>query len=228
MEENEKSTCGCNEECKCDENCTCGCNEGKGCTCDENCTCGCKEDKECTCDENCDCGCKEDKECTCDKKDRKSKKNKELEEMKILVEKNKELEDTLLRTKAEFINYRKRLEEENAKFIKYANEDLVKELLPIIDNFERAIKLNGNDLALDTSKFLEGFKMIYCNTVSILEKYGVQAIDGSSKPFDPNYHEAVISEHIDGVEPGMVIEVLQKGYLLKGKVIRHAMVKVSA
>jgi molecular chaperone GrpE len=129
---------------------------------------------------------------------------------------------------AEMQNTKRRNEEERSKILKYDGESLIKDLLPIIDNFERAIKLNGNDLALDTSKFLEGFKMIYCNTVSILEKYGVQAIDGSSKPFDPNYHEAVISEHIDGVEPGMVIEVLQKGYLLKGKVIRHAMVKVSA
>ena len=69
--------------------------------------------------------------------------------------------------------------------------------------------------------------MVYCNQVNILEKYGVKAIDGNNKVFDPNYHQAVLTEHREGVEPGMVLENLQKGYLLKDKVIRHAMVKVS-
>ena len=84
-----------------------------------------------------------------------------------------------------------------------------------------------DDLTDELSKFLEGFKMTYCNQVAILEKYGVKAIDGNNKPFDPNFHQAVLTEHRDGVNPGMVLEVLQKGYLLKDKVIRHAMVKVS-
>lgn len=185
-------------------------NSEKKCNCTEECTCGCNENKECTCDGSCN------NECTC---------NKEVEEINLLVAKNKELEDALLRSKAEFINYRKRLEDEQAKFMKYANEDLVKELLIIIDNFERAIKLENENEELNN--FLEGFKMIYCNTISILEKFGVKAIDGNNKPFDPNYHQAVITEHADGVESGMVLEVLQKGYLLKDKVIRHAMVKVS-
>ncbi len=159
-------------------------------------------------------------------KDIKQKDNKKEIDKKQDIEIAK-LNEKIIRLSAELQNIRKRNEAEIAKIAKYDGEKMIISLLPIIDNFERAIKLNGNDLALDTSKFLEGFKMIYCNTVSILEKYGVQAIDGSSKPFDPNYHEAVISEHIDGVEPGMVIEVLQKGYLLKDKVIRPAMVRVS-
>ena len=69
--------------------------------------------------------------------------------------------------------------------------------------------------------------MIYCGLVGTMEKYGVKAIDGYNKPFDPTYHQAVMTEHRDGVEPGMVLEVLQKGYLLKDKVIRPAMVRVS-
>ena len=69
--------------------------------------------------------------------------------------------------------------------------------------------------------------MIYCNLVNILENYGVKAIDGGNKPFDPTYHQAVLTEKREGVESGMVLEVLQKGYLLKDKVIRPAMVKVS-
>ena len=76
-------------------------------------------------------------------------------------------------------------------------------------------------------EFFKGFKMIYCNLISVLEKNQVKAIDGNNKPFDPTYHEAVLTEHKDGVEEGMVLEVMQKGYLLKDKVIRPAMVKVS-
>ncbi len=139
----------------------------------------------------------------------------------------KELEDSLLRSKAEFINYRKRLEEEQSRLLKYCNEDLIKEVLPILDNFERAIKMDDTNLDDEVSKFLSGFKMIYCNLVNILKNYGVIEIDGNNKPFDPTYHEAIMTEKRDGVQPGMVLEVLQKGYILKDKVIRPAMVKVS-
>ena len=139
----------------------------------------------------------------------------------------KELEDSLLRSKAEFINYRKRLEEEQSRLLKYCNEDLIKEILPILDNFERAIKMDDTNLDDEVSKFLSGFKMIYCNLVNILKSYGVIEIDGNNKPFDPTYHEAIMTENRDDVESGMVLEVLQKGYILKDKVIRPAMVKVS-
>ena len=139
----------------------------------------------------------------------------------------KELEDELLRSKAEFINYRKRLEEEQARLLKFCNEDLIKEVLPILDNFERAISMDDTNLDDEVSKFLSGFKMIYCNFVNILKNYGVIEIDGNNKPFDPVYHEAIMTEKREGVEAGMVLEVLQKGYILKGKVIRPAMVKVS-
>ena len=180
--------------------------------------------EECTCGENCNCGdeCNCESECTC---------NDELEEMQTklneALNKASSLEDALLRSRADFVNYRKRLEDEQARNLKYCNEDLVKELLPVIDNFERAIKLDNADLTDELSKFLEGFKMMYCNQVTILENYGVKAIDGNNKLFDSTYHQAIMTEHRDGVEPGMVLEVLQKGYLLKDKVIRHAMVKVS-
>ncbi len=114
-----------------------------------------------------------------------------------------------------------------SKMLKYSNEDLVKEILPIVDNFERAINMDDDNLEDEVSKFLSGFKMIYCKLISTLEKYEVKAIDGNNKPFDPTYHQAVMTESKEGVEPGMVLEVLQKGYLFKDKVIRPAMVKVS-
>ena len=73
----------------------------------------------------------------------------------------------------------------------------------------------------------QNFKIIYCHLTDVLNKFEVKAIDGNKKPFDPNFHQAVLTEKVEGMEPGMVIEVLQKGYLLKDKVIRPAMVKVS-
>ena len=199
------------KECKCHEHKheECKCHEHKH----EECKCHEHEHKheECKCHEH-----SEHKECKCHEHPEPP------HEKRI-----KELEDSLLRSKAEFINYRKRLEEEQSRLLKYCNEDLIKETLPILDNFERAIKMDDTNLDDEVSKFLSGFKMIYCNLVNILKSYGVIEIDGNNKPFDPTYHEAIMTEKRDGVQPGMVLEVLQKGYILKDKVIRPAMVKVS-
>jgi molecular chaperone GrpE len=133
----------------------------------------------------------------------------------------------LLRTKAEFINYRKRLEDEQSRLLKFCNEDIIKEFLPIIDNFERAIDMDDDNLDDEVSKFLSGFKLIYGNLVSILNEYEVVEIKSLNETFDSTYHQAVLTEEKEGIEPGIVLDVLQKGYLLKGKVIRPAMVKVS-
>lgn len=199
------------EECKCHEGCTCG----EECHCSEENKCS----EECTCGE--ECHCHEENV----KKDKKNKKEKE--EIKKLEARIKELEEQNLREKAESINFRKRKEEEVGRILKFCNEDLIKDILPNLDNFERAIKMDDTNLTDEVSKFLDGVKMIYCNLTGVLEKYGVKAIDGANKPFDPTYHQAVLMEHRDGVEPGMVLEVLQKGYLLKDRVIRPAMVRVS-
>ena len=210
--------------CACDEKCECGCNEGKNCTCEEKSSCeDCKCDEcnceECSC-ENCDC-----EECDCeDIVNEINGLNKTISE---LEQKLKDAEQDILKEKAETINYRKRKDDEVGKMLKYCNEDLVEEILPTLDNFERAIALDDTNLTDELSKFLSGFKMIYCHLVNALEKYGVKAIDGFNKPFDPTYHNAVMTEKVEGVKPGMVVEVLQKGYLLKDKVIRTAMVKVS-
>lgn len=205
--------CTCEKECKCnseDNNCECGCQ----CECTDECDC---DDCECNCEEcNCEeCKCDNECDCECD--------SNYIEELENKI---KELEDKLLREKAEAINYRKRKDEDVARMLKFGNEDLVTEMLPIIDNFESAIKMDDDNLEDEVSKFLAGFKMIYCNLLSILEKYDVKVIDGNNKPFDPTYHQAVMTEK-SNLEPGMIIEVLRKGYILKDKVIRPAMVKVS-
>lgn len=166
---------------------------------------------------------KEEKE----QKKHEKKHEKKSEKFEKYENKIKELEEGLLRKEADLVNYRKRKDEEFRKYMKYANEDIAKDLIGIVDNFERAISMDDNDLSDELSKFLEGFKMIYCHLTDLLNKYEIKAIDGTSKPFDPNFHQAVLTEKIEGVEAGEVIEVLQKGYLLKDKVIRPAMVKVS-
>ena len=188
-----------------------------------------KEEKTCECNEcNCEEECKCDEECTCEKEQKKEKKkDKYKKQIQELEEKIKGYEEKSLRDKAEMINYRRRKEEETSKILKYCNEDLIKQLLPVIDNFERAIKMDDDNLEDEVSKFLSGFKMIYSNLALTLQNFEVKAIDGANKPFDPVYHDAVMTEHRDDLEPGMIIEVLQKGYMLKDRVIRPAMVKVS-
>ena len=208
-EELKDKECNCKEECNCGDNCECT----KDDKCSENCTCGD------------DCKCKEDKK---DKKKEKKKFFKKNDEkLKEYEAKIKELEERNLMLSADNVNYRKRKDEEVSRLLKFCNEDLIKQLLPILDNFERAIKLDDNNLDDEVSKFLEGFKMIYCNMQNVMTNFEVKAIDGANKPFDPVYHNAIMVEHRDGVEPGMVLEVLQKGYIYKDKVIRPAMVKVS-
>ena len=229
MEKKEiKEEVGNTKECKCNDNCTCGdeCNCTPENKCSEECTCG----DECKCGDNCECG--DDCECKNEKKDKKKDKkklfgNKKDDKIKEYEKLIKELEDKILVMSADNVNYRKRKDEEVARLLKFCNEDIIKDLLPVADNFERALKLAEDKTDEEFVKFNEGYKMVYCSIQNILEKFDVKAIDGANKPFDPVYHNAVIMEAKEGVEPGMVIEVLQKGYLYKDKVIRPAMVKVS-
>ena len=179
-------------------------------------------------DKECKCSDDSDKECKCEnkKKDKKGlfKKNKEIEELQQQVASFKEM---LLRNQAELQNYKRRREEETAKMMKYKDEDLIKEFLVVLDNFERAIKMDDDDLTDEVSRFLEGFKLIYSNTVNILNKYEVKEIEAEGVEFDPDYHHAVLTENDENKTAGVVIEVLQKGYMYKDKVIRPAMVKVN-
>jgi len=223
MSKKEKK-CNCEQECNCEnlEEKECHCDEHEECTCEDECTCENCECEECHCGEE-ECTC-EDCECECCSEC----SNEEDSKIDALNEYIKELEERVLREKAELVNYRRRKDEEVGVMIKYSNEELIKELLPIVDNFERAIKLDDNDLSDELSKFLSGFKMIYTSIINLFNKYEVKAVDGTSVEFDPTYHQAVLTEKVDGVESGIVIEVLQKGYVYKDRVIRPAMVKVSA
>ena len=175
---------------------------------------------------------KENKDnCECKNKDSKKEKkgifkrdNKEIEEL------NKQigiLKESLLRNQAELQNYKKRKDEEVSRILKYKDEDIIKELLSVLDNFERAIKMDDDDLTDEVSRFLEGFKLIYSNTINILSKFEVKEITAEGVEFDPNYHHAVLTDHDENKPAGVVLEVLQKGYMYKDRVIRPAMVKVN-
>ena len=127
-----------------------------------------------------------------------------------------------LRLMADFQNYKKRVEKEKKDLYSYANEKLVTELLAVLDNFERALAHEdpGNG-------FKEGMEMIFKQLMDVLEKSGLAEIAALGEDFDPNFHNAVMTEETEEYESGKVSGVMQKGYTLNGKVIRPSMVKVA-
>lgn len=138
-------------------------------------------------------------------------------------QKNNELNDRLLRLQADFDNFRRRTRQEKDEFFKYANQDLLTSLLPVIDNFERA--LAANDKTDDP--YAAGVNMIYKQLMEVLTKEGLAQIEAVGTEFDPNLHEAVMSVKSDEHGPNIVIEEFQKGYKFKERVIRPSMVKVA-
>lgn len=135
------------------------------------------------------------------------------------------LKDKLLRNQAELQNFKRRMNEERIKDRKFALAELIKALLTPIDNFEIGLSNEFKDGKLKPE--LKGFEMIRRDIMEILENEGLKEIEALNQPFDPNYHQAVLTEKVDAVEPNIVIEVYQKGYIFKDRLLRPAMVKVS-
>ena len=148
---------------------------------------------------------------------------KKKEESNKLKEENALLNDKILRLSAEMQNMKKHYAMELENILKYQGEDIIKKILPVLDNFDRAIEM---DSSID-EKYLEGFKLIYANLVNILKELGVTEIECLGKVFDPNTMEAVLTEEVIEEEPDVVLVVLQKGYMYKDKLLRPAMVKVN-
>ncbi len=144
-------------------------------------------------------------------------------ELTRLQNENAEMKDRLLRSRADFENFRKRAEREKADHQKYALSGFVRELLPVIDNFERALSAK-TDSAAD---LLMGVELIYKQLGDVLSRSGLQVVEEASVPFDPTFHEAVTREENLDVPNHTVTEVMQKGYLLNGRLVRPAMVKVA-
>ncbi len=160
-------------------------------------------------------------------KEEKEKENeieKLKEELKRAEEERADLYDKLLRLSAEFDNFRKRTQKELERFKELANEAIIKELLLILDNFERALEAVEKGSDLET--FVEGIKLIHRQFKETLKKFGVEEIEAEGVEFDPNFHEAVMQVE-DEEKDNVIVQEVQKGYKLKGKLIRPSKVVVA-
>lgn len=145
-----------------------------------------------------------------------------------LAEAEKQLEnykDMLLRKAAEFDNYKKRIENESATILKFAKVDVISEILPVVDDFERSLKLSKEKK--DSEAFYKGIELIYQKLMKLLESQGVKIMETVGKEFDVHYHDALLQVHRTDIPPHTVVEEIEKGYILNDRVIRHAKVIVS-
>lgn len=159
---------------------------------------------------------------TCDS----DESNKEEELKKALEEKEKEAahyKELWLRALADYDNLKKRTQKEIENIQLYAGEQLIKDIIPVLDNFERAI----DSVEDKESAFYNGIKMIYNQLKGVMKKYGVEEIEAQGKPFDPKLHEAIMTVESEEYEDETVVEVLRKGYTYHSKVIRPSLVKVA-
>lgn len=134
------------------------------------------------------------------------------------------LQDRLLRTAAEFDNYRKRVERERRELSEYAGADILTDLLPIIDDLERALQASAGS---DAESYRRGVELIHKQMTDLLRKRGVKPIDAVGTQFDPRYHEAVMQESTDEHREGEVMAELRRGYTLGDRLLRPATVKVA-
>src|SRR5690554_2607086 len=135
------------------------------------------------------------------------------------------LKEKMLRLTAEYDNFRKRTQREKAADLKYKAQDLATDLVPVVDTFDRALQLKPDENSIDS--FYEGMEMIYRQLMQALSQAGVEEIETEGETFDPNFHQAVMQVEDDQYESQAIVETLQKGYRLKDRIIRPAMVKVN-
>lgn len=145
-----------------------------------------------------------------------------IEELQLQI---KELKNTMLKDRADLVNVKKRLEKERILERKYAAIPISKALITPLDNFDLALKHEASD---DENKsIMQGFKMIKEQFIKALEDEGVSEVDALGEEYDPNFHQAIMTEKVEGKEANIVLEVLQKGYLFKDRLLRPAIVKIS-
>jgi molecular chaperone GrpE len=132
--------------------------------------------------------------------------------------------DRLLRKSAEFDNYRKRMERERREMAQYAAGDVLEALLPVVDDFERALQAEAG---ADAAAYRMGIELIYKQLQDLLARRGVTPIDTVGKPFDPRFHQAITYESSPGRAEGEVVEEVRRGYMLGDRLLRPAMVKVA-
>ena len=155
-----------------------------------------------------------------DKKEKKTKKDSEIEKLKAELDSKNDL---LLRTAAEFDNFKKRTERERTGIAEFAKANVIKELLPILDNIDRAAMLEDKTSA----DYIKGIELIVKQLEGLGEKLGIKQVAQAGDAFDPNLHEAVMHVEDESLGENVIAEVLQKGYKIGDTVIRPAMVKVA-
>jgi len=148
-----------------------------------------------------------------------------LEKIKEVQEKAEENYDLYIRSQAENDNMKKRFQKEKADLARYSNESLIKQLLSVADNLEKAISHSNDEKSIAALR--EGIELTLKGFIDILERTGLQAVKAGGESFDPNFHEAVAGMEDDTVKPGTVLQELQKGYMLNQRLIRPAKVIVS-
>jgi molecular chaperone GrpE len=152
----------------------------------------------------------------------------DLEERLEAAEKRAEEEhDRFLRVMAEFENYKKRMAREMNDYRKFANESLVKEILPIIDSLEKALEVSDHQKEISSDSLKEGVEMTLKGLLAGLRKFDVVPLESLEQPFDPNFHQAVMQEESTQHSDNTVVQELQKGYLIGDRLLRPAMVVVS-
>lgn len=155
----------------------------------------------------------------------KMTKSELLEKLQVLQEESEKNHDLYLRSEAEIENIKKRNKKEKEEWVKYANETLIKEILPVMDNLEMALSHSNNENSLHALR--EGVELTLKGLRDTLEKSGLEEIKAEGEPFDPNYHHAVSEQEDENVEAGIILQELQRGYTLNKRLIRPAMVLVS-
>ena len=147
------------------------------------------------------------------------------EQLKALEEEVNTWKTDYYKVFADMENLKKRLQNEHANAMKFMMQSFIEQLLPVVDNFERSLAVeNPSD---EIKNFLKGYEMIYNQLMQVLQSQGVEVIKTEGQEFDPNFHQAVMTVKDDNFKSNMIVEELQKGYMLKDRVIRASLVKVS-
>lgn len=152
-----------------------------------------------------------------------SAESQELEQLRAEVQ---EHQQRFLRSQADFDNFRRRTQKEKEELAKYASSKLITELLPVVDNLDRALAAAQENA--EAESFSKGVDMIFRQLESVLASEGLTPMNAVGQPFNPEYHQAIMQVESDEFDEGIVVEEVQKGYMLKDKVLRPAMVKVSS
>lgn len=168
---------------------------------------------------------KEESEEAVESRDDESNENEGGDEVSVLKDELEAEQNKYLRLLADYDNFKRRTQKDREISAKFRSQSLLTDLLPVLDNFERALAVEAK--SEDAVSIMKGVEMVQKSLLEAVKREGLEEIPAVGEPFDPNFHQAVMQEKDDDAEPGTVLQELQKGYTLKGRVLRPAMVKVN-